>query len=152
MRIEESKGVLLSLLANSGVTPGRVAGEKVRNIVEVFQRFVLIPADDAASVDQDGDGTLAQTGAFSFRGPREFEADLTRQFIETDDRDPEMWQLRCTLRWNTSEETDRLPGGHVWSFGKPWDVFFDEALRLPGWAWALTSTAPATLDVDLTMV
>ena len=152
MLIEDSEGILLALLADAGVTPGRLAPDQIRAVVEVFSRFVLIPVEDAASADQDGDGALAQCGTFKFRGPREFEADLTRQFIEVADQDPEMWQLHCTLRWDPNEETDALRSGNVWSFGSSWDEFFTEAMELPGWDWALKTLQPATLDVTFAMV
>ena len=152
MLIEDSEGVLLALLADAGVSPGRLATDQVRAVVDVFKGFVLIPVEDAAPVDDDGDGALAQSGTFKFRGPREFEADLTRQFIEIAEQDPEMWQLSCTLRWDPSDETDALPGGNVWSFDKSWDEFFREAMELPGWDWALKTLRPATFEVAFGMV
>jgi len=150
--IEDSHTVLLTLLAESGLTPGVIASEQVRTVVDMFHRFVHVPVEDAAPLDEDGDGTLAQSGTSTWRGPREFEAGLTRQFIEIAGRDPQMWQVHCTLRWDASDETDGLPSGGVWSLGKPWDVFFAEAMRLPGWAWALETPRPATLHVALEMV
>ncbi|GIE90712.1 hypothetical protein [Actinoplanes regularis] len=38
--------------------------------------------------------------------------------------------------------TDGLVSGHLWSFGKTLDKFFDEAVALPGWAWALSNAQP----------
>ena len=152
MLIEDSEGNLLAMLAEVGVTPGRLDTDQLRAVVDVFRRFVLIPVEDAAPVDDDGDGALAQSGTFKFRGSREFEADLTRQFVEVAEQDPEMWQLSCTLRWHPTEETDALLSGNVWSFDKSWDQFFAEAMELPGWDWALKTWRPATLDVVFGMV
>ena len=140
------------MLADAGVTPGRIASEQIAVVIDVVSRFVLIPVEDAAPVDEDGDGVLAQHGTFTFRGPREFEADLTRQLIEVAEQDPEMWQLSCSLRWDPNDETDALGGGNVWSFGRPWDEFFTEAMHLPGWDWAMRTQRPPTLDVAFGMV
>ena len=63
-----------------------------------------------------------------------------------------MWQLSCTLRWHPTKETDALLSGNVWSFDKPWDQFFAEAMELPGWDWALKTWRPAILDVAFGMV
>ena len=34
-----------------------------------------------------------------------------------------MWQLSCTLHWDTSPETGALASGDLWSFGMTHDAF-----------------------------
>lgn len=147
--ISETKPLLTSMLDHAGVRPGKAAAADVLTTVEVFQRFAAVPVHDAASPEADGDGVLAQFGTFDFDGVREFWADLTRQFIEAGDEDV-MWQLRCTLHWTPSAETEALGSGDLWSFGMPLDDFFAEALALSGWAWALAGVqAPRHLTIEL---
>ncbi len=144
--------LLTSMLDLAGVRPDEVSAADVRRIVEVFRRFATVAADDAVSPDQDGDGVLAQTGTVDFDGVREFCADLTRQLIEADDQDV-IWQLRCTLHWTPSAETEALGSSVLWSFGMPLDRFFAEALSLPGWAWALAGRqTPRHLMIKLDRV
>lgn len=152
MLISESKPLLTSMLDHAGCRPGRAAAADVLTTVGVFRRFAAVPADDAAPADEDGDGVLAQFGTFDFNGVPEFSADLTRQFIEVDDEDV-MWQLRCTFHWSPSAATEALGSGDLWSFGMPLDDFFDEALALPGWAWALAGVqAPQHLTIEFEQI
>lgn len=152
MLIEDAVSALLASLADVGVTPGRITSDQFHAVVDVVNRFVLIPVTDTAPVDEDGDGVLAQHGTSTFRGRPQFEASLTRQLTSVAEQDPEMWQLSCTLRWDPTDETNALGSGNVWSFGKSWDEFFTKAMNLPGWEWALKTKQPATLDVAFGMV
>ena len=145
--IENCEGALLALLEDAGVAPGPVSGDQIRVLVHVMERFARIPVDDAAPVEVDGDGVLAQYGTHTFRDVPEFEADLTRQLRDVADRDPQTWQLSCTLRWDATEDTDALGAGSLWSFGMPLDAFFVKASSLSGWAWATRTDRPANLDV-----
>jgi hypothetical protein len=150
MLIRETEAVLASMLDGAGVNPSAVSTADVRTTVEVFRRFAALPVDDVASPEEDGDGVVAQFGTHDFRGQREFAADLTRQFIEAGDVDAPTWQLSCTFHWAPSTETGLLASGHLWSFGKTLDEFFDEAVALPGWAWALDGQrTPRDLEIDL---
>ncbi|MFV2104490.1 hypothetical protein [Micromonospora sp. LOL_024] len=152
MLISETEVLLTSMLNLAGVRPSEVSAVDVRRTVEVFRRFAAAPADDAASPEEDGDGILAQTGTVDFDGVREFSADLTRQLIEAADQEV-IWQLRCTLHWTPSAETEALGYRVLWSFGMPLDDFFAKALSLPGWAWALAGVqAPRHLTIELDRV
>ena len=153
MLIRDARDRLAGMLADRGVTPGATTGADARAVVEAYQRFAAVPADDAAPADRDGDGTLAQFGTYGFRGALEFSAGFTRQFLGPRDEDPPMWQLSCTLYWRPSPETDALASGHLWSFGMSLTAFFAQAVMLPGWAWALTgSQRPQDLKVELEQV
>jgi hypothetical protein len=153
MLIRDARARLIGMLADGGVTPGAATGADTRALVEVYRRFATIPADDAAPVDEDGDGILAQFGTYSFRGAREFSADFTRQFLSHGEEDAQMWQQSCTLYWDPSPETDALASGHLWSFGMALTAFFAEAVALPGWAWALDcAQTPRELVVTLERV
>jgi hypothetical protein len=153
MLIREAGARLMSMLADGGVNPAAVTAADVFTIVEVYRRFAAIPADDAAPVEEDGDGVLAQFGTYDFRGAHEFLADLTRQFLEPGDEDTPMWQLSCTLHWDPSPETEALASGNLWSFGMILDEFFAEAVALPGWTWALgSSQAPRDLVITLEQI
>jgi hypothetical protein len=140
------------MLDDAGVRPGKAAAADVLTMVEVFLRFAAVPVDDAASPEDDGDGVLAQFGTFVFDGVREFSVDLTRQLIEAGDEDA-MWQLRCTLHWTPSVETEALGSGQLWSFGRPLNDFFAEAVTLPGWTWALAGARdPRDLTIELEQI
>lgn len=137
MRIAESERCLLEILNQRGDVPtSRQAG----TLLNVFMRFARIPTEDAAPAEEDGDGILAQFGTYDFRGPQEFQVDLTRQFIEPG-ADGEGWQLRCAMFWPVTSETDALGSGELWSFGLDLDDFFAQVRFLPGWAWALRPEA-----------
>lgn len=140
----------MGLLAEVGVTPGAISSADVATIVDVYRRFSVIPADDAAPIAEDGDGVLAQFGTFSFRGNSEFSVDLTRQFVEAGGNDASMWQLECTVHYASSMSNRALASGNLWSFGMELDDFFRRAVNLPGWAWALAGTeGPRDLVVYL---
>ena len=153
MLIRESRDVLLGLLAEEGIRCGLVDVPTPETFLSVFLRFAAITVDDAGSVEEDGDGLLAQFGTYSFRGRREFSADLTRQLIAGDHPDATMWQLSCTFHWQPTPRTDELGSGQLWSFGKSTARFLDEVRALPGWAWALATPArPAELAISLERV
>ncbi|WP_433219710.1 hypothetical protein ACQP00_15965 [Dactylosporangium sp. CS-047395] len=147
MMIRAAAEVLTAMLAEAGVGPGAVAAADVPTIVEVFRRFAGVPVEDAAPIEEDGDGVLAEYGTFGFRGRDEFCAVLTRQCIEPGD-DQVIWQLHCTLHWAPSAATEGLGSGQLWSFDTSLDEFFAEAVALPGWAWAITSPV-APLDLEI---
>jgi hypothetical protein len=135
--IRATKAVLVSMLDDVGANRSAPTATDVRAVVETFRRFAALPAEDAAPPQEDGDGVLAQFGTYDLRGQDEFSVDLTRQFAEGRAEDAATWQLSCTFYWSASAATDVLASGQLWSFGRPLDLFFDEAVALPGWAWAL---------------
>lgn len=152
MRINETTTCLLSMLADAGIAPGTVRAGRIGTVVAIFREFAAISVEDAAPAEDDGDGVLAQFGTTDVHGRREFSTDLTRQFIEIGDDAP-MWQLSCAFHWESTPATDSLGSGDVWSFGTPLETFFDEALTLPGWAWALASPpSPRDLTIVLDQV
>ena len=153
MLIRATKVVLESMLAEASVNITAPAEADVRTTVEVFREFAALPVEDAAPVEEDGDGILAQFGTHDFRGRPEFLADLTRQFIAAGCEEQSLWQLSCTLYWPHSEATDAIASGSLWSFGKTVSEFFDEALELPGWAWAIRAPqAPREVSVTLDQI
>ncbi|GIM94346.1 hypothetical protein [Paractinoplanes toevensis] len=153
MLIRETEVVLASVLDDAAMDSNAVAATDVRHVVEAFRRFAELPVEDARPPDEDGDGVLAQFGTYEFRGQREFSASLTRQLVERGGEDAPMWQLSCTLYWPTNTATENLASGHLWSFGKDIDRFFDEAVALPGWAWALGGThAPGDVVIMLDQI
>ena len=148
MLIREAEADLLTMLADVGVASGPITSGDVGTIVEVFRRFAAVPADEAAPVDEDGDGVLAQFGTYTFRGIPEFDTDLTRQFVGQRKQDPPLWRLSCTIHWDLTPETAALAEGNLWSFGMSPDDFFTRSAALPGWAWALSGTAtPRDLEI-----
>ena len=153
MAIRDTETMLASMLRDAGVNPVAVTAADVRTVVEVFRLFAALPVDGVAPPEDDGDGVLAQFGTHSFRGRREFSADLTRQLVEAGEEDAPMWQLSCRFHWAPGTDTERLGSGNLWSFGTTLDEFFDEAVALPGWAWALDGhRTPRDLEIALTEV
>jgi hypothetical protein len=121
----------------------------VRALVEVYQAFAAIPADDAVPADQDGDGTLAQFGPWAAALWSSRPASHGSALVPV----TRMWQLSCTLYWDPSPETDAVASGYLWSFGMSLTAFFSQAVALPGWAWALNgSQRPQDLEVELNQV
>ena len=113
MWMAEAEHRLLELLNKQGdVSIGRQAGP----LLDALAEFALYPAEDTAPAGEDGGGLLAQFGTYDLRGAREFQVDLTRQFIEPRE-DGEIWQLHCTLFWPATSETDALGSDNLWSFG-----------------------------------
>lgn len=153
MLIRETRAVLESLLRNAGLNTAAPAAADIAATVEVFQRFASLTVDQTTPGDEDGDGVLAQFGTRDLGGHRRFEVDLTRQFIEAGGSDAAMWQLSCTLWWSSRPQTDALASGSLWSFGRGLDEFFEDAVALPGWAWALnTARRPEGLAIVLSGV
>jgi hypothetical protein len=153
MLIRETRAVLETMLRDAGLNSAALATADVAATVEVFQRFASLPVERTAPSDEDGDGVLAQFGTRDLGGHRQFEVDLTRQIIEAGGSDAVMWQLSCTLRWSSSPQTDALASGSLWSFGRSLDEYFEDAVALPGWAWALnTSLRPEGLAIVLSEV
>ena len=56
MLIRDAGERLAGMLSAGGLTPGAATEADPRALVEVYQRFAAIPADDAAPAGQDGDG------------------------------------------------------------------------------------------------
>lgn len=151
LHIQEAKQRLEDMLAEPP-EPVRDAEQPARGLLEAFERFAQIPVVDAAPADEDGDGVLAQFGTADFGTGREFQVDLTRQFIEPGE-DGTMWQLSCALTWPPTPETDALGSGELWSFGLEPDDFFGQVRDLAGWAWAMDAPPPTSgVRVEMTQV
>ncbi|MFE4197102.1 hypothetical protein ACFRJ9_14650 [Paenarthrobacter sp. NPDC056912] len=143
MLISESRAQLEMQLAEK--TPNGIAGlpPSPGTVFDVFRQFAAVPATDAAPAQEDGDGVLAQFGPADHADTIAFMVDLTRQFIETSDENPAIWQLSCVFLWPESPPTSALGRGTLWSFDLSLDGFFAATAALPGWAWALaTDQAP----------
>jgi hypothetical protein len=140
------------MLDEAGVTSRAMTTASVRATVATFRQFAMLPTEDAAPAEEDGDGILAEFGTYDFRGEREFSASLTRQFVEVGNEGA-MWQLGCTFYWTSRAATDVLASGHMWSFGRTLDDFFDDLVQLPAWAWAMSGVqVPRDLVIDLDRV
>lgn len=142
-------------LDRAGVDADRVTADDVRRVLDAVLRLAEVPVTDAAPATADGDGLLAQWGTYARSGTREFTVDLTRQLIAADgdtdedgDEDPPITQVRCTLVWEPTPETDTLGAGHLWSFGMTPAAFADALASSAGFAWALATGAdPVRLDL-----
>lgn len=80
--------------------------------------YSAVRADDAYPLEDDGDGVLIQWGASDFEAPQTFQFDVVRQFIGTDDEEPEedaIWQLHLTLHY-VADELTREVAGDLWVF------------------------------------
>jgi hypothetical protein len=90
MLIRATKDVLASMLNEAGVSPRAVTTASVLATVGTFRQFAMLPAEDAAPPEEDGDAVLAEFGTYDFRGEREFSVGLTRQFTRVGDEDAPM--------------------------------------------------------------
>jgi hypothetical protein len=145
MTSDESLERLLALLAQAGVDLEQPTAADVARTWAVMRAFAAEPVDDAEPAAEDGDGILAQYGVYEWEQRGEhFELDMTRQF--TARGSGAVTQLHCTFRYASSVELRGFGEASMWSFGMELDDFFDEALRMPGFA------AVHGLDLDLVPV
>jgi hypothetical protein len=72
MLIRATKAVLASMLDGAGVSPRALTTADVRATVETFRQFAMLPVEDAAPPEEDGDAVLVEFGTYDFRGHREF--------------------------------------------------------------------------------
>jgi hypothetical protein len=123
-------------------TSDSVPSLQVATFVDAFGDIFTIPVEDAAGLEQDGDGVLARYGTYSTLGRPMFELDLTRQFTEPGD-DREIWQLSCTLLWSSRSRHRRAAARRPMSFGMPSRDFLAQVRHMPAFAWALQTTRNA---------
>ena len=77
-----------------------------------------VRSEDAYPLDDDGDGMLIQWGTFDFETQPIFQFDVARQFICSDEEEPEedaIWQLHLTLHYAAEELTSEV-AGDLWIF------------------------------------
>ena len=72
-----------------------------------------VRASDCA-IDSDGDMLLFQWGTYDWGEGRNFELDITRQFIGAAAEDEDVWQLHLTFRFASSEDLTALGSGNRW--------------------------------------
>jgi len=100
----------------------------------VMRQFAGEKVDDAQPVEEAGDGLLAQYGTYDSDGEPVFMLDMTRQFsfADADGEYSHMTQLYCEFQFAATDELREAGEDNLWSFGRPLDDFFDEALDMPG--------------------
>jgi hypothetical protein len=134
MTSDEAPDRLRQLLRDAGVDLDRPTSGDVERAWEVMRQFAEEPVADARAPEDEGDGILAQYFIFAWEGPPHVELDMTRQFSFADD-DGEyshMTQLQCTFQFAVTDELRTLGEDNLWSFDLPLDVFFEQALAMPG--------------------
>jgi hypothetical protein len=155
MHSDQAADRLRELVLQAGVDPEHPTHEDVERTWDVMRRFAFEPAEDVPSEPgDDDDGILAQYGVYdwSLTGDAEFfELDMTRQFsfYDEDGEYDHMAQLRCTFRFEPTDDLRALGEGNQWSFGMDLGTFFEQALAMPGFAGVRESNAvPVALDIS----
>lgn len=116
MRIADSARVFEQFLAARGTDLADLTASQAVSAMAQFYREQR--ADDAAGLDEDGDGLLVQWGVYDFDEDEDgatFQFDLTRQFIEPGE-DAEMWQLSLTLHFEADDRLRSIEPDDHWCF------------------------------------
>jgi hypothetical protein len=131
---DEAIDRLRQLLAVAGVDLVQPASADVSRAWDVMRQFAREPVEDAQPSEDDGDGILAQYGIDERDGSPVFMLDMTRQFTFADEHGEysHMTQLFCEFQFAVTDELRALGEDDLWSFQRPLDEFFDEALDMPG--------------------
>lgn len=116
MRIQESVAALRSYCRQrTGLDVEQLDATQAVDLVTSW--YETERADDANSIEEQGDMLLFQwDGPWQSQDPT-FGYDLTRQFIEPsepDDADSAIWQLSVTLHFARDESTESPRGGNLW--------------------------------------
>jgi hypothetical protein len=115
MMIGDSREAFLRYCAQHGCDLTELDAAKA--VTVMLDWYEVERADDAASLDQDGDGLLFQWGAWDFDAPATFQYNLTRQFLHDCDEGC-LRQLSLTLHYAPEPESDALASEPpVWCFG-----------------------------------
>ena len=102
----------------------------------MFDFYRSTRAEDCA-LESDGDMLLFQWGSYDRGRDRQFELDITRQFVRDDGEDEDIWQLSLTF----VIPPNAITSGNRWC-NKPdeLDAFATFAISHPAVAAALTAT------------
>lgn len=111
MRSEDALERFESLLSSHGLTADQLTLDQGVSFALQFYRDFR--ADDC-DIENDGDMMLFQWGNYDWRNGRFFEFNLTRQFMESDDIDPEIWQLSLTFTYELTQELEIFQSGNKW--------------------------------------
>ena len=144
MHVDEAEHRLRDLLCAVGVTGARDSSfDRVRpasrtHVASAWSAFRQFAAEPVTGIDSDpeGDGILAEYLIVDwFQGQGEhFEQGLTRQFafLDEDGEYSHMAQLHCEFLYAPTPEALAVGERSSWSFGRPLDAFFAEALATAG--------------------
>jgi len=146
VRSEDALLRLRELLNAAGVVLEHPTAADVDTTWSVMRRFASEPVKDCEPRERDGDGMLAQYGAWS--GP--FELDITRQFtfVDADGEYDHMAQLNCTFKFALTDRLAAVGSASEWSFGIRLTDFFADVLELPGFR-AVRETKVVPLELEL---
>lgn len=146
MRSDEALLRLTELLSAAGVDLEHPTAADVDTTWSVVRRFASEPVEDCETPERDGDGILAQYGAWS--GP--FVLDMTRQFtfVDADGEYDHMAQLSCTFRFALTDRLATVGAASEWSFGIRLTDFFADVFELPGFR-AVREIQVAPLELEL---
>jgi hypothetical protein len=117
MRIADAEASFRGHLTNLGL---RLDGEDVRTVFAAMADwYEQERAEDAASIEEDGDMLLFQWGTYDAGSGRVFEYGLTRQLIGSEDvEDQGIFQLSVSYRYPINVQADALGSGTRWC-GRP---------------------------------
>jgi hypothetical protein len=113
MRIPDAEASFRGHLTNLGL---RLDGKDVRMVFAAMADwYEQERAEDATSIEDDGDMLLFQYGAYDAGSGRVFEYSLTRQLVGSEDlEDEDIFQLSITYRYPISDQADALGSASRW--------------------------------------
>jgi hypothetical protein len=144
VHVNDAEARLRALLVQAGVTGARdsdydnIRAANRADVASAWTAFQQFAAESVTGIDPDpeGDGILAEyliVDWFQGQGER-FEQGFTRQFafVDEDGEYSHTAQLHCEFLYAPTPEARAVGEWGAWSFGRPLDAFFAEALATPG--------------------
>ena len=144
MHVNDAEARLRAVLVQAGVIGARDSNyDQIRpatkaDVARAWTAFQQFAAESASGIDPDpeGDGVLAEYLIVDWlQGQGEyFEQRFARQFafLDDDGEYSHMAQLHCEFLYAPTPEARAVGEWGAWSFGRPLDAFFAEALATPG--------------------
>lgn len=150
MRPEDSAAEFRRFLQQRSVTLEPAALPELVEAVLAF--YQTVPATDPVNALQ-ADMLLFQYGTYDWGEGENFEFDITRQFIVSDDEDDDaISQLRCTVRYKATSDLRAIGGADLWCETKQEMATFRSAiLNSPAYALA-QNDCPRAVVISWEMV
>jgi hypothetical protein len=125
----------------------RIADLTVPASVDLMLAFYDEVRVDGCDLTRDGDMLLYQWGTFDWGNGKQFQLDITRQFMFDACEDEDIWQLSLTFVYTASPTLDAVASGNRWCHSLE-ERGALRAFILASSAYAAASVTPA-LRIDL---
>ena len=115
---------------------------------EIMRGFYCDVRFDDCSPDANGDMLLFQWGTYDWGEGPSFEFDFTRQLIQRQADDDDIWQLHLTLRFEPSDELHALGSGNQWCVSPTKLAGFESFVRGSRAYVAMASRTDGRVELD----